>query len=176
MIFKRIDTETALGIHAEYVRSHSPIPPPRIFEVDRNSAKFDDLWHFPTGDRITFQRDFEMHCIVRKERPDWRLTKVGIIPQQKHKFWMANRLLQEQDWFPQRGDFIFYDGYRHLITKVVIEPEAFWQQTNVWLGLVCETTLPPDGDARPVANVALPVPSEESVSKPPRTITVLPEI
>jgi len=106
-----------------------------------------------------------MPVIIQTERPDWRLTKVGIVPQQKHKVWMANRLLKEADWFPMRGDIMYYNGYRNMIINVVLEPQSFWQQTNVWLGLVCETIITADGDAKPLVNPSAPQPAER-IHKP----------
>jgi hypothetical protein len=166
-MFGLADTQTALTIHSEYIRTHSPIPPPRFFEVDRRSAKFDHLWHVPLDERTVFSREISaMPVLVQKERPDWRLTKVGLVPQQKHKIWMGNLLLQQADWFPNRGDLMFYDGYRHMIINVVLEPTAFWGQTNVWLGLICETVIPADGDARPVIDPSVAVPRESIQTRP----------
>lgn len=160
-IFTLHDTQTALSIQAEFVRRHSPNRPlPTFMEVDRRSAQIDALWHVPLNDRTVFSRVFQMPVLVNKERPDWRLTRVGLVPLQKHKITMANLILQEMDWFPLRGDMMFFGGYRHMIINVVLEPEAFWQQTNVWLGLQCETVIPADGDARPVLNQAVAVPRE----------------
>ena len=135
-------------------------------EVDRRTAQIDALWHVPLNDRTVFSRVFEMPIIVTKERPDWRLTRVGLVPQQKHKIWMANLILQEVDWFPLRGDLMYFNGYRHMIINVVLEPEAYWQQTNVWLGLQCETIIPADGDARPVLNQGEIVPRELMQTRP----------
>jgi hypothetical protein len=166
-VFSLSDTTTALSIHAEYVRRHSPRRPmPTFMEVDRRSAQIDALWHVPLNDRTVFSRVFEMPVIIRQERPDWRLTRVGIVPQQKYKVWMANLVLQEFDWFPMRGDMMFHGGYRHQIVNVVLEPEAFWQQTNVWLGLQCETIIPADGDTRPIVNMASTVPRETIQTSP----------
>ena len=89
-------------------------------EVDRSSAKVDALWHVPLDDRTVFSRVFEMPVIIQFEKPDWRLTRVGIVPQQKTVVWMANSVLQEVDWFPMRGDMMFYNGYRHMIVNVVL--------------------------------------------------------
>lgn len=165
-IFKaRPDTTTALRIHSEYIRRHSPKPFPVFLEVDRSSSKFDDLWHYPLNDRTVFSREISMPAIINLERPDWRLTKVGIVPQQKMKVWVGNLLLQEAEWFPLRGDLVVYNGYRHLIVNVVLEPTAYWHQTNVWLGLVLETTIPPEGDARPNPFVTATVPSERRQTK-----------
>jgi len=159
--FRLSETQTALLIHAEYVKKMSPRNPyPKFYEVDRRSEKVDDLWHVSLDDRTVFSRVLEIPVIVQSERPDWRLTRVGITPQQKHKVWMANLLLQEADYFPARGDVMYYNGYRNMIVNVVLEPNGYWQQTNVWLGLICDTIIPADGDARPLINPGVPPPSE----------------
>ncbi len=159
-LFGLADVQTALRIHSEYVKIHSARPTPRFFEVDRRSAKIDHLWHVPLDDRTVFSRTIDMPAIMQFERPDWRLTRVGLVPQQKCKVWMANLLLQEYDWFPMRGDLVYWNGYRHMIINVVLDPSSFWQQTNVWLGLVCETVIPAEGDARPLTNMGVAVPRE----------------
>lgn len=157
------ETKKALEIHAEYIKAHAPKPPnpvPTFFEVDRRSSKVDQLWHMPLDERTVFSREIAIPVLIFKERPDWRLTKVGLTPQQKHKVWMANLHLEQQDWFPNRGDMMFYDGYRHMIMNVVLEPNGYWGQTNVWLGLICETIIPADGDARPLIDWSVTVPAE----------------
>jgi hypothetical protein len=108
----------------------------------------------------------DMPSIVQIQKPDWRLTKVGIVPQQKTVFWLGNLILQEFDYFPTRGDMIFYNGYRQMIVNVDLKPEAYWQQTNVWLGMTVEAIIPAEGDARPVLNPAKPVPSEIMQTSP----------
>jgi hypothetical protein len=165
-IFRLSDTQTALGIHAEAVKKFSPNPRPKFMEVDRRATKYDALWHVPLDDRTVFSRVLDIPAIVTKERPDWRLTRVGIVPQQKHKFWVANLLLQQVDYFPVRGDMVYYDGYRHMIINTVLEPNAFWQQTNVWLGMVCETIIPAEGDARPLVNLGAAAPAEIIQTRP----------
>ena len=107
-----------------------------------------------------------MPMLVKTQRPDWRLTRIGLVPQQQCKFWMSNLHLQQVDWFPMRGDYIFWNGYRNIIVNVILEPETFWQQTNVWLGLVCETVIPAEGDARPITNPATAVPRERIQTRP----------
>lgn len=174
------ETATALKFHAEYIKMHSPKPPlavPKFFEVDRRSSKVDQLWHMPLDERTVFSRELSPPVLIYKERPDWRLTKVGLTPQQKHKVWMANLHLQEIDWFPNRGDMMFYDGYRHMIMNVVLEPNAYWGQTNVWLGLICETIIPADGDARPLIDQSVAVPRERIQTRPvPETSRPLPDV
>lgn len=165
-VFNAADTRTALKINAEYTRKMSPNRPiPTFLEVDRAGQRYDDLWHMPVGDRTVFSREIEMPVIIKSERPDWRLTKVGIVPQQKQKVYMSNLLLQEVDWFPVRGDFMVHNGYRHMIIKVVLEPEAYWHQTNVWMYVTCETIIPADGDSRPLFTGAKVVPSELSAPR-----------
>ena len=135
-------------------------------EVDRRSSKIDHLWHVSLDDRTVFSRVIDMPALVNFERPDWRLTRVGLVPQQKARVSLGNLLLQEADWFPMRGDMFYWNGYRHMIVNVVFEPNAFWQQTNCWLGLVVETVIPAEGDARPVANPGVPVPREIIQTRP----------
>ena len=159
-VFKRSDTQTALGMHAEYVKRHSPNPPPRFFEVNRGEGEFDPLWHMPVGERTKFSRTLDLFAINQFEKPDWRLTKLGIIPQRRDKFWLANLHLQAFDYFPMRGDQVYWNGYRYGIINVVLDPSAYWQQTGVWLGLTVECIVAPQGDARPVVDSSTPVPAE----------------
>lgn len=192
-IFRLSDTQTALMIQAEAVKAHSPQPYPKFFEVDRQEGKVDYLWHMPLTERTTFSRTLEIPAIVKFEKPDWRLTKLGIKPIQRFSFWLANLHLHPKDefsakeeaitgkkpirldYFPLRGDMIYYIGYRLMIINVVLDPKAFWQQTNVWLGLVCEATIVPDGDAKPVPNLSLPVPSETPSANIPTDWPGLPD-
>lgn len=159
-IFKRSDTQTALRIHREWTKKHSPNPPPRFMEVDRRTAKFDQLWHVPLDDRTVFSRILDVPAINTHDKPTWRLTKVGVVPQRNDKFTMSNLLLQEADYFPTRGDMVYFNGYRYMIVNVELEPTAYWQQTNVWMGLVCVCIIPPEGDARPIPNLGEPAPAE----------------
>jgi len=176
-LFKRYDTQTALRIHDEYVRKMSPNPAPKVFEVDRQNGQFDDLWHFANTDRTQYRRNFELAAIVKREGPpNWKQTKIGMVPTQRMRFWYSNLGLQEANWFPLRGDYVYYDGYRNLVIKVIIEPNGYWQQTNVWLGLLVETVIAPEGDARPIPNIGDAAPSEESSSQPPPVLTVLPHV
>jgi hypothetical protein len=161
-LFRQSDTQTALKIHAEYVKKFSPYPYPKFYEVNRSSSHYDELWHVPLNSGTIFSRVIDLPVIIQAERPDWRLTRAGLIPHQKYKVWMANLWLQETNWFPMRGDFMQYNGYRNTIINVVLEPNFYWQQTNVWLGLICETAILPDGDARPLINPTETAPSEHS--------------
>jgi hypothetical protein len=178
-MYTRRDVNTALGIQAEYVCKHAPIPPPRFFEVSLGESGFDDLWHVPLAARTKFSRVLDIPALVTFERPDWRLTALGIVPQRRDKFWLANLVLQppttdpdlkfklgrlkipQVDYFPSRGDLVYYNGHRYIILNVVIEPNAYWHQTNVWLGLIVECQIAMDGDARPVQNPGVAAPSEK---------------
>lgn len=164
-VFGRADTQTALRIHAEATRKFSARPTPRFFEVDRRSAKYDALWHMPLTDRTLFSRALDIPAINTFERPDWRLTKIGIVPNRKDKFTLSNLILQQADYFPVRGDMVFWNGYRYMIVNVVLEPNGYWQQTNVWLGLVVECVIPAEGDARPLLDLSQAAPAE--IALPP---------
>lgn len=165
-MYRLADVQMALTVHAEYIKSVSPRPFPKWYEVDRRSEKYDQLWHVSLDARTVFSRIIEIPILVKAERPDWRLTRIGITPQQQYKVWMSNLALQEADWFPCRGDILYYNGYRNMIVNVVLEPTSYWQQSNVWLGLVCETIIPADGDARPLINPGDPPPSERIQTRP----------
>lgn len=165
-VFKAKDAQTALRIHREATRAHSPKPPPVFLEVDRRSANIDALWHVPLTDRTTFSRQIPMPCINTFVKPDWRLTKMGIVPQRQDKFALSHLLLKEADYFPMRGDMVAWNSYRYMILNVELAPEGYWQQTNIWMGLVCTCIIPPDGDARPLLNLAQPAPSEWVAVRP----------
>ena len=110
-----------------------------------------------------FSRTLEIPAISKFEKPDWRLTKLGIVPQRRDTFILDHLLLQEFDYFPVRGDMVFFNGYRYMITNVDLAPEGYWQQTNVWLGLACVCTIPPEGDARPLVDLSQASPGEMPV-------------
>lgn len=165
-MFKRSDVQTALSIHKEYTSKASPVPYPRFYEVNHDQALYDSLWHFSLDDRTKFSRVLDIPCINTFNRPDWRLTKLGLRPQRQDKFTMSNLLLQAADYFPTRGDFVYFNGFRYEIINVVLEPNGYWQQTGVWLGLVVECFIPAEGDARPAPNLGTPTPAEISQTRP----------
>jgi hypothetical protein len=167
-IFKlQTDVQTALGIYSEYIKRHSPRRPlPKFMEIDRRTTTFDHLWHVPLSDRTAFSRVFDMPVIVQAQKPDWRLTRVGIVPLQKNQVWMGHLILKEADWWPVRGDMMIFNGYRNMIINVVVDPNSYWQQTNVWMGIICTTVIPPEGDAKPLINPAVPVPAELYQTQP----------
>jgi hypothetical protein len=165
VLFRKSDTGTALRMHAEYVKQFSAQPYPKFFEINRADCKYDDLWHVPLDDRTVFSRVLELPAINVFERPDWRLTTLGLVPLRKDKFWLSNLALQEFDYFPERGDMVYYNGYRYTIRDVVLDPSAYWQQTGVWLGLVVECIIAPQGDARPIVDVGNVVPREVSETR-----------
>lgn len=162
-LFRREDVGVALRIHSEFICRMSPRPPPKFFEVARDDADVDPLWHMPTSARTQYSRTLEIPAINAFQKPDWRLTKVGIVPQRRDQFWLSNLHLQEFDYFPIRGDMVFWNGYRYMVNNTVIPPENYWQQTGVWLGLYVECIIVPDGDARPTPDLSVAIPSE---SKP----------
>ena len=163
IVFTRKDSETALRIHREATRKFSPRPPPTFMEVDRRSCKYDALWHVPLENRTVFTRTMEIPAVNKFTKPDWRLTKLGIVPQRRDTFILDHLLLKEFDYFPVRGDMVFFNGYRYMIVNVNLAPEGYWQQTNVWLGLACECQIPPEGDARPLVDLSQASPGEMPV-------------
>ena len=165
-VFGRADTQRALRIHREATVKHSAKPPPRFLEVDRRTSKYDQLWHVPLDDRTQFSRILDIPAINTFERPNWKLTKIGIVPQRRDKFTMSNLLLQEANYFPVRGDLVFWNGYRYMIVDVNIDPKGYWQQTNVWMGLVVDCIIPAEGDARPLINVGVAAVAEVAQSSP----------
>jgi hypothetical protein len=179
LVFKRSDTVTALGIHAEYVLKHSATPWPKFFEVDRSEQQIDPLWHMPMTERTTFSRTLLLPAITTFDKAKWKIRKQGRTPEQMFHFWVANLHLTppgtnlnerelgpiRMDYFPQAGDLVEHAGYRLMIVSGEPDETAYWQQTNVWLGIVFHAVIAPEGDARPVVNVRETVPSEQPGAK-----------
>ena len=151
---------TAARIHAEWVTKHSPSPYPIFMEVDRDNSQMDPLWHIPVKSRTQFSRELSIPVIFKSEKPRHRITKAGAVPTQTHQMIMSHNILQKFNYFPVRGDLVYFNGYRNMITNVVMDPAGYWQQTNFWLGLYVETRIPPSGDAKPVVNPGQVEPSE----------------
>lgn len=173
------DTQIALRMYAEWVKASSSIPYPKFFEVDRSSAKIDDLWHIPLTDRTLFSRVIELPAIAQFDKPSWKMKKLGLIPQQQFRFITANLHLHplddvtrhdpngiHVDYFPTRGDMVFYNGYRLMITSAIPDPSAYWGQTNVWMGLLIEASIAPEGDAKPIPDLSKQAPAEEPTAAP----------
>jgi len=159
-VFKKSDTQTALKIHREFVSKHSANPRPKFFEVNREATQYDPLWHMPINPRTPIARELDVPAIVTFTKPVWRPTPVGSMPYRRDQFWLANLDLQEKDWFPIRGDYVYWNGYRYFIYEVIIPPEAYWHQTNVWMGLQLDCIIPPEGDAKPLVNPGEAAPAE----------------
>ena len=160
------DVNTALSIYHEFVVKHAPHPTPRFFEVNRDTADIDPLYHVPLAPRTQFSRELDLPCLNMFQRPDWRLTRLGLVPQRRDQFHLANLTLKEADYFPTRGDLIYWTGYRYLIINVVVPPDAYWQQTGVWLGLACECAIAPEGDASPLRDLSQAAPAELASTRP----------
>lgn len=151
-LFKANDTQRALLIHQEYLEKHASKPRPKFLEASQSVADIDPLWHVSTSDRTIISRELDIPAIVKFEKLQWRLTRLGRIPQQNLRFWLANLTLQKFDYFPTAGDQVYWNGYRLGITGIDFEPRSYWQQTNVWLGLIAVAAIIPEGDARPSIN------------------------
>jgi hypothetical protein len=166
-IFKRYDTQTALKFHDEAVRKHAARPFPIFYEVERNPANIDPLWREPNEIRTTFSRQLEVPAIVQPEKLRWSLSPQGRVPRQRYKFWTSNLILQSLNYFGLPGDKVYWNGYRLEITTIEFEPNSYWQQTNVWLGLIYVAELVPEGDAKPMINPGVLAPVEKSNSELP---------
>lgn len=164
-LFRLADTQTALKIYAEYVERYTPRVPPVFFEVDRAVTRIDPLWHMPLSPRTQFSRELKIPTInIGKEKKNWTLDpRTNILtPKQRDIFLMSHNHLEKFDYFPLKGDSIYYNGYRNLIVEVEIPREAYWQQTNVWMGLNCHCEIMLEGDAKPVVNPGVTATGENS--------------
>lgn len=163
-VFSLHDTQIALKIHDEYVRRHSARPLPTFFEIDRAVEHLDPLFHVPLSSRSPISRKLEIPAINMFQKPTWILTQLGLTPQRKDRFWFSNLGLIEADYFPSRGDMVYWNGYRSMIITVSVPPEAYWQQTGIWLGLTADCEVVPEGDAKPLVDLSKISPSEMSPS------------
>lgn len=141
------DSEVALKLFDEFTRKCGSRPPLKIFEVDRDPAKVDPLYHEPVAVRTPYSRVFEIPAINYFDKPSWKLSKLGITYQRRDQFSLSYLGLQKADWFPLRGDQLDWVGYRYQIIDVVLPPEGYWGQTGVWTGLAIDCIVPADGDA-----------------------------
>lgn len=159
-IFKRRDTQTALKIHDEYVYRHSGQPHSKFFEVDRGPGSFDPVWNTPVSGTTKYSRTIELPSIVQFDKLDWKLARQGRAAKQRWRLWVSNLGLQKADYFPTPGDRIYHSGYLTEITAIDFEPNSYWQQTNVWLGLIVIAEIVPDGDAQPLTDPSTVPPAQ----------------
>lgn len=164
-LFRLADSQTALKIYDECVRVHTARPMPRFFEVDREGQAVDPLWHSPTGTHTLYTRELDIPALNKFIKPDWKLTSIGVVPQRRDDFIIAHNTLEKLDYFPLRGDRVYWNGYRYMILQVVLDSESYWQQTNVWMGLRVECVVVPEGDARPNPDQSTRSPAETSPRK-----------
>lgn len=143
------DTKQALKLADEYCRRYGSRPTPRFFEVDRAVENVDPYWHIPKSVRTKFSRELDIYAINQFQKPSWPLTKLGITYQRKDLFWISNIALATANYFPLRGDMVYWTGYRYVIIEVNVPPEAYWGQTGVWTSLTVTAVVPADGDAIP---------------------------
>ena len=178
-VFKRDDVQTALGIYNEYVVKHSPNPMPKFFEVERTAAEIDPLWHSAVTkagrQQFTNRSPIEVPVIWKQEKPRWQMTPLGMTPNRRDTFLVSNLFLREIDYFPTRGDFVYWQGYRMKIVDAVPPPDAYWHQTGVWLGIGIECIVAPEGDARPLGDLSTGAPAEFSERLPEPRLAPVPE-
>jgi len=164
-VFKLKDTQLAMRIYDEATRKHSARPAPVFLEVDRSIENLDPLWHTtPSGkERITRKLEVPVLNLFPNGKNEWTMTPRGWSAQRRDDFILSHRSLIEYDWFPVRGDYVLWNGYTYIITQVEIPGEAYWHQTNVWLGLKVKCMIPPEGDGAPsfphAIKTQLPLPS-----------------
>lgn len=150
----------AMSVQREYIHSYSPIPSPVFCEVDRDEGSFDPLWHESKSGRVKYKREIPLKSLVTSEKANMRRSSTGIYYSQNNSYWVSALDLMESDYFPVQGDIIIFAGRRHIIINPVVDPTAYWAQTNVWLGMVCPTRVAITGDRRPVTNDSVLSPSE----------------
>lgn len=150
-VFKKKDTQTALRIYAEATRKHSARPAPRFCEVNRSLEDLDPLWHTTDSGKEKILRQIEIPAInlFPNGKNEWQMTKYGMVPQRRDDFIISHRALIDFDYFPVRGDYVLWNGYTYMITFVEIPGEAYWHQTNIWLGLKVKCMIPAAGDGMP---------------------------
>ncbi len=165
-LFQRSDVQTALKIHHEYVKRHSSAQTPQFFEVSQDQ-RIDPIMHSQIGRlKFTDRSPIGIPAINTFVKPDWRLTVQGKDPARRDNFWVSHLSLIEQDYFPISGEFVHWNGYRYEITKASPDPSAYWQQTNIWLGLTVECIVSAQGDAALPADVSKPIPAEVHAINP----------
>jgi hypothetical protein len=156
------DTALALRVADEYHRVHSARPYPFFFEVQREPESIDEIWHMPKSVRTKYSRRLEIYGINQFQKTNWAVTKFGITNQRRDTFWLSNLALQRIDYFPLRGDGVYWNGFRYIIIEVSLPPTAYWGQTNVWTGLTVDAIIPADGDALPAFPKSQLSPAEKS--------------
>ena len=115
-LFSRMDTQTALKIYREYIHRHGAqsqgVPAPKFFEVDRSPGQYDFMWHSHAAERMqyTARSPLSLPAINQFVKPDWKITRLGITPGRRDNFWLSTLDLKELDYFPVRGDAVFWRG------------------------------------------------------------------
>lgn len=152
-VFKLSDTQTAMMIYDESVSKHSARPTPIFLEVDRSLSNIDPLWHTPLGGNEKLSRRFDLPAInlFPNGKNEWTMKAYGMVPQRRDDFILSHLSLIKFDYFPVRGDYVIWNGYQYMITFVEIPGEAYWGQTNVWLGLKVKCMIPAGGDGKPTS-------------------------
>jgi hypothetical protein len=167
-IFHRGDVQQALLFNAEYVKRCGPNPIPKVFEVARDDANTDHLWHSQISDVTQFSREVQIPCIFMQDKTQYVVEKNVLVNTQRAKVWYSHLHLKEFDYFPSRGDQIFWGGYRWMMLEVAIEPQAYWAQTSIWTNLYVNLVISPMGDWRPTKDQEKLSPAEKSTTKQAR--------
>ena len=148
-VFRLADVTTALGIYAEMCEKFSAHPKPKFLEIDRASGNYDDLWHFSLDSNEKFSREIEVPAINSFVKQNWKRTKIGITPARIDQFTIAHNTLKSVDYFPEHGDRVFWQGRRYHVVEIDIPGEAYWGQTNQWMGILITAIVAKEGDSLP---------------------------
>ncbi len=155
-IFSRVDTQTALKINKEAIEKHSPEHfRPKFFEADPKQPR-EKVFHAPISGRTawTARSPISVPAINMHVKPDWRVKAAGLQAKRQDNFIISRLTLEELDYFPGPGDYIFWNGYRYAILQAAPPPESYWHQTNVWLSILVEAVIAPEGDGIPLADLS----------------------
>lgn len=163
----RKDAKIALRLFDEYTKRCSAKPTPRFFEVDRDPAGIDPIWHENEGVRHQFLRTLDIYAINQFTKPSLtELLKTTIVYQRKDVFWLSNLALATFDYWPLRGDYVYWNGYRYMILALSVPPDCYWGQTGCWTGLTVECIVPAGGDAIQSFPIDTPSPAETQGNAP----------
>ena len=148
VIAELADAQNNLKIALEYVRSTTARPMPTFFEVDRSPAGVDPIWHMPKTPYTAFSRSIQLPSIRKSARSQLVNTPQGQTYVRADNFWLCNLALQMQDYFPNNGDMVAWNGYRYQIVEVNPDSETEFGQTGLWMWIVAKCMIVPYGDAR----------------------------
>lgn len=142
------DAKRMLRLAMEFAEQSTARPMPNFLEVDRTSGSIDPYWHMSKTPYTTFRRAICLPSVRRTARPQLVNGPQGQAYIRRDDFWVPNLALQLQDYFPQNGDEVAWNGYRYQVIEAIIDPETEFGQTGLWMWIVCRCLIVPLGDAQ----------------------------